>query len=66
MTPGDAAARGVANGDAVRVFNALGEVHCLVEVTDAIREGTVSLAKGLWRRSSFNQSTRRRRSPRRR
>jgi anaerobic selenocysteine-containing dehydrogenase len=57
MNLGDATARGVATGDAVRVFNALGEVHCLVEVTDAIREGTVSLAKGLWRRSSFNQST---------
>ena len=57
MHTGDATARGVATGDAVRVFNALGEVHCLVEVTDAIREGTVSLAKGLWRRSSFNQST---------
>jgi len=41
----------------VRVFNALGEVHCLVDVSDAVREGTVSLAKGLWRRSSFNQST---------
>jgi anaerobic selenocysteine-containing dehydrogenase len=39
------------------VFNGLGEVHCLAEVTDAVREGTVSMAKGLWRRSSFNQST---------
>jgi anaerobic selenocysteine-containing dehydrogenase len=53
----DAATRGLNTGDAIRVFNALGEVHCLVEVTDAICEGTVSLAKGLWRRSSFNQST---------
>jgi anaerobic selenocysteine-containing dehydrogenase len=53
----DAARRGLASGDAVRVFNALGEVHCLVEVGDAVREGTVSLAKGLWRRSTFNQST---------
>jgi anaerobic selenocysteine-containing dehydrogenase len=57
MHPHDAAARGLSDGDAVRVFNALGEVHCLVEVSDAIREGTVSLAKGLWRRSTFNQST---------
>jgi anaerobic selenocysteine-containing dehydrogenase len=53
----DAARRGLASGDAVRVFNALGEVHCLVEVGDAVREGTVSLAKGLWRRSTFNQAT---------
>jgi anaerobic selenocysteine-containing dehydrogenase len=57
MHPADAAARGVAGGDAVRIFNDLGEVHCLVEVSEAVREGTVSLAKGLWRRSSFNQST---------
>jgi anaerobic selenocysteine-containing dehydrogenase len=57
MHPDDAAARGLATSDAVRVFNALGEVHCLVEVSEAVREGTVSLAKGLWRRSTFNQST---------
>jgi anaerobic selenocysteine-containing dehydrogenase len=57
LHPADAATRGLTSGDAVRVFNALGEVHCLAEVTDAIRPGTVSLAKGLWRRSSFNQST---------
>jgi anaerobic selenocysteine-containing dehydrogenase len=57
MHPADATARGLSDGDAVRVFNALGEVHCLVEVSDAVREGTVSLAKGLWRRSTFNQAT---------
>ncbi len=57
MHPADAAARGVASGDAVRIFNDLGEVHCLVDVSEGIRQGTVSLAKGLWRRSSFNQST---------
>jgi anaerobic selenocysteine-containing dehydrogenase len=57
MHPADATARGIEGEDAVRIFNALGEVHCLVEVSDAVREGTVSLAKGLWRRSTFNQST---------
>jgi anaerobic selenocysteine-containing dehydrogenase len=57
MHPDDAAPRGLASGDAVRVFNALGEVHCLVEVADGVRPGTVSLAKGLWRRSTFNQAT---------
>jgi len=57
MHPADATARGLSDGDAVRIFNALGEVHCLVEVSDAIREGTVSMAKGYWRRSTFNQST---------
>jgi anaerobic selenocysteine-containing dehydrogenase len=57
MHPDDAAARGLSDGDAVRMFNALGEVHCPVEITDAVRKGTVSLSKGLWRRSTFNQST---------
>ena len=57
MHPADANARGLSDGDAVRVHNALGEVHCLVEVSEAVRQGTVSLAKGLWRRSTFNQAT---------
>ena len=39
MHPDDAAARGVTDGDAVRVFNELGDVHCLVEVTDADPRG---------------------------
>lgn len=57
MHPDDATPRGLSSGDAVRVFNELGEVHCLVEVGDAIVPGTVCLPKGLWRKSTFNQST---------
>ena len=57
MHPDDAAARGLAHEDAVRVFNDLGEVQCQVFVTDRIRPGTVSLAKGLWRKSTFNGFT---------
>jgi anaerobic selenocysteine-containing dehydrogenase len=53
----DASARGLSSGDAVRVYNDRGEVHCLVEVGDAIARGTVSLPKGLWRRSTLNHST---------
>jgi anaerobic selenocysteine-containing dehydrogenase len=53
----DAAARGIADGDTVRVFNALGDVQCPVLVGEAIAPGTVSLPKGLWRRSTLNQST---------
>ena len=33
MHPEDAAARGLADGDLVRVFNDLGEVHCTLNVT---------------------------------
>jgi len=57
MNPDDAGSRGLADGDIVRVFNDLGEVHCALAVDDAIRAGTVSLPKGLWRRSSRNGFT---------
>ena len=57
MHPDDAAARNLVDGDAVRIFNALGEVHCPVAVTPNVRQGTVSLSKGLWRKSTFNGST---------
>ncbi|HEV2986584.1 MAG TPA: molybdopterin-dependent oxidoreductase [Vicinamibacterales bacterium] len=57
MHPDDAAARGLADDDLVRVFNELGEVHCILDVDAGIRPGTVSLPKGLWRRSTRNQTT---------
>ena len=57
MHPADAAARGLAQDDPVRVFNDLGEVHCPVALNPDIRRGTVSLPKGLWRRSTYNGST---------
>ncbi|MEP7305395.1 MAG: molybdopterin-dependent oxidoreductase [Acidobacteriota bacterium] len=57
MHPDDAAARGIGDGASVRVFNELGEVHCSVNVSPAVRPGTVSLPKGLWRRSTFNGFT---------
>ena len=41
----------------VRVFNDLGEVHCPVALTPDVRPGTVSLSKGLWRKSTYNGST---------
>ena len=57
MHPDDAAARGLEEGDAVRVFNALGDVRCPVTVGSWIRRGTVSLPKGLWRRHTANGYT---------
>ena len=57
MHPSDAQARGLATDDPVRVFNDLGEVQCPVAVTTNVRPGTVSLAKGLWRKSTYNGST---------
>ena len=57
MHPDDAQARGLADGDLVRIFNDLGEVHCELDVEAGIRPGTVSLPKGLWRRSTRNGAT---------
>lgn len=57
MHPSDAAARKLAENDPVRVFNDLGEVQCAVALNRDIRPGTVSLAKGLWRKSTLNGST---------
>jgi anaerobic selenocysteine-containing dehydrogenase len=57
MHPSDAAERGLAQDDPVRVFNNLGEVQCPVALTPDIRPGTVSLSKGLWRKSTYNGST---------
>ena len=57
MHPSDAAERGLAHDDPVRVFNDLGEVQVPVAVTPDICPGTVSLPKGLWKKSTFNGST---------
>ncbi len=55
--PADAEPRGIADGEPVRVFNAMGEVHCMAQVTPAVAAGTVSLPKGLWRASTLNGAT---------
>jgi len=55
--PEDAHPRGITEGDRVRVFNDLGDVHCWASVTPEVRPGTVSLPKGLWARSTFNGET---------
>jgi anaerobic selenocysteine-containing dehydrogenase len=57
MHPDDAAERGLDDKDLVRVFNDLGEVHCFLSVSQAVPRGTVSLPKGIWRRSTSNAAT---------
>jgi anaerobic selenocysteine-containing dehydrogenase len=57
MHPDDASARALKDGDAVRVYNALGEVRCNVQIGAWIRTGTVSLPKGLWRKHTANGYT---------
>lgn len=57
LHPDDVAARSLAEGDSVRVFNDLGDVHCTLHVDPAMRPGVASLPKGLWRRSTQNGGT---------
>jgi len=48
LHPDDAAARGIADGDIVRIFNARGACLASVRVTDGIRRGVVQLPTGAW------------------
>jgi anaerobic selenocysteine-containing dehydrogenase len=57
INPADAAARGIAQSDAVRVFNALGEFHCPANLTADVRPGTVAFSKGVWRKNTYNGFT---------
>ena len=48
MNPKDAAARGIADGDIIRLYNARGACLAGVRVTDAIAPGIVQLPTGAW------------------
>jgi biotin/methionine sulfoxide reductase len=48
LHPEDAAARGLADGDLVRVFNDRGACLAAVRVSDRIRRGVVRLSTGAW------------------
>jgi anaerobic selenocysteine-containing dehydrogenase len=53
----DAAARGIRTGDAVKVWNSYGEVHCLAKIASEVRDGVCVLPKGLWRKHTANGFT---------
>ena len=56
--PADAAARGIADGDRVRVWNELGEVRLPRARLDRdLRPGVVLLPKGLWSHNTENGAT---------
>lgn len=57
INPEDAAARGIGEGSAVRVFNSRGEVRCRARLAEAMRPGVVFLPKGLWSHSTDNGAT---------
>ena len=48
MHPDDAAARGIADGQTVRVFNDRGATVLPARVTDRIAPGVVSIKEGAW------------------
>lgn len=48
MHPADAAARGIADGDIIRLSNERGACLAGVRVTDGIRQGVVQLPTGAW------------------
>ena len=48
INPADAAARGIADGDVVRVFNDRGACLAGAVVSDEVRTGVVQLATGAW------------------
>jgi len=54
LAPGDAAARGIADGATVRIWNQLGEVVCLATISSHLRPGVAVLPKGLWRFHTAN------------
>jgi anaerobic selenocysteine-containing dehydrogenase len=55
--PDDAAARGIADGDRVRVWNELGEVRCLARRNPDLSPGVVFLPKGLWSHNTLSGTT---------
>lgn len=57
MHPDDAAARGLADGERVRIWNELGEVICDLKLSSAMRPGVVELPKGLWSHNTVNGAT---------
>ncbi len=57
LHPDDAAARGLRDGQWVRVWNERGEVRLPLAVTDAVRPGVCCSEKGAWFRTSDNGQT---------
>lgn len=48
INPADAEARGIAQGDSVRVKNQFGEIELLAKVTPRVIPGTVAIPQGAW------------------
>ena len=51
VSPGDAATRGIGDGDLVRVYNAAAEIELVARVDADLRLGVGTISKGLWCRA---------------
>jgi len=57
ISPSDAQARGIADGDAIRVFNDRGAFEAVAKVNDDARPGVVVAPLGYWAKHSRNGRT---------
>ena len=57
MSSADATARGIASGDAVRIYNARGEIRCTAKITPDLQPGVCLIPKGLWHKHMQNGHT---------
>lgn len=55
--PDDAALRGIANGDEIRIWNVYGEVRVKARLTRDVKPGVVVLPKGLWSHQTLSGTT---------
>jgi anaerobic selenocysteine-containing dehydrogenase len=55
--PADASARDLQENEIVRMYNNQGEVRIPVRITPFVRQGTVAMPKGVWRRNIANRLT---------
>ena len=57
VNPADAAARGLTDGSAVRVYNDVGEFTARLEVSDRVQPGVVATTKGRWLKHTPGRAT---------
>ena len=57
INPDDAEARGIDDGDAIRVWNGLGEMRINARLSPLVARGIVTMPKGVWRRNTKNGYT---------
>ena len=57
LHPDDAAVRGLAGGENVRVWNTSGEVRCQLRISRDLRPGVALLPKGIWSHNTANGAT---------